>query len=204
VNRLEIENELSRLSMRLEQIREERIEHAAQLSNADEERQKCVLAAKIDGDPSAQKKLQQLEQKTDFTSRAIADDDAAISEIERRLDVLQKQRHAAAIEEKRSRIRKIIESRLDLGPERQLALLMEELAKRARAILAEDQRLASELRAFDTQLEKIAQGLELRSAACHCLLALRDIEQLDLCEIESNVLNSALRAVTPVGNAVEA
>jgi hypothetical protein len=190
--------------MRLEQLKEERSEHAAKLSQSENERQQCVLAAKIDGNAKAQKRLQELEQQTDFARRAVADEDAAIAEIGRRLDVLRRQRNAAAIEEKRSRIRKIIDSRLDLGPERQLALLMEELAKRARAILAEDQRLASELRAFDTSMEKIAQGLELRSAACHCLLALRDIEQLDLCNIESEVLNSALRAVAPVGNVVEA
>jgi len=205
----EIESELSRLQTRLGLLREESAGRASQLSEAEDERQKCVLAARIDGDPSAQKRLRELERITDSARRAIADDNEAITEIGRRLDVFREQRRTAKIEEKRSKIQRIINLRLDLGPERQLALLVEELAKRARAILAENRCLVSELDAFDELTSpgsrgRGAHGLEVRSAACHILLALKDIEQLDLCRIESDLLRDALNAVNSARSSAEA
>jgi hypothetical protein len=204
----EIENELSRLQSRREQLHIERADHAERLSRVENERQQCVLSAKIDGDANAQKRILDLEQIIDSERRAIADDTEAVTEIGRRLDALREQRRTAKIEEKRSEIQKIINARLDLGPERQLMSLKEELAKTARAILAANRSLISELEAFQALTSPESKGrgthgLEIRSAACHVLLALKDIGELDLCSIESGLLKDALNAVNSVRSSAE-
>jgi hypothetical protein len=204
----DIENEICRLDNRREQLERECAEHAGRLSQAEDERQQCVLAAKIDGDVNAQKRLRELELIADSARRAIADDGEAIAEIGRRLVALQEDRHAAKIEEKRSEIQQIINARLELTLERRLASLKEELAKTANAILAENRLLVSELRSFGRLVNPEANeggryGLELRSAACHVLLALKDIAELDLCGIESDLLSSALRDVSSARRLVE-
>ncbi len=201
----ELEGQIAGAENTLDLLRESRRTGSQRLEQLEGERQQYVVAARAGKDADAQKKLCQLNDDTQAVQRDVRDDEAAIAEIEAKLEMLNVTLRLAEKEERRAKVICLIESRIGQGLEKKATDLFQQLQDTVKAIFESDKDIGSAMRAFNNvtgdlkqrnaELNACAQILAEQSAAATWLYQFRNLDEWDMAGKSKQSLSRALGAV---------
>lgn len=148
MNVQQLQQEISTWDAKLSRLRDALRASQEQVSKLEAERKPCALAARVDQDKDAQKRLGQIDAELESLRRDIRDDNDAIAHASQKLATLRADLAAAEEESRREGVRRLIRARLQAGLEQRVAGLVEQLKAEVQNLLAKDQEIASALKAL--------------------------------------------------------
>jgi hypothetical protein len=154
-----MEKEIGQWESALAGIHETREAARLHITDLERKRQELALAARVDKNSAAQKTLHEIETELVMAHREDGHDDAAVAEIEKKLQVL---RPALALAKKlaqREQLRKFIASRADRDRPARIVKLVRDLEADLAGWTADKAAVAAALAQFDSRLDTVGRVL---------------------------------------------
>jgi hypothetical protein len=155
----ELETEVGRWESALAGISETRAAARVHIAGLERKRQELALSARVDKNSAAQKTLHEIEAEIGKARREDGHDEAAVAEIEKKLQVLRPALALAKRLAEREQLRKFVAARADLDRPARIVKLVRDIEAEVAGWTADKAAVSAALNKFDPRLHTVGDGL---------------------------------------------
>jgi hypothetical protein len=154
-----MEKEIGQWETRLAQVHESQQKFQSRISQMETERRGLIVEARTKNNDTAKKRIAAIAGELDAANRELRDDADAAAECTNRLEPLRADLTLATKLAEREQLRKFVAARADKDRPARIAKLVRELEDEVAGWTADKAAVANALRAFDSRLRSIGDGL---------------------------------------------